>query len=50
MIAFLNSLLNYIMLFVVFTAVAGIGIFVGIVMRKSKNKATEAEAVESETV
>lgn len=43
MIAFLNSFMSYLVLFLIMGAVAGLGIFVGIVMRKKKNAAAEAE-------
>lgn len=41
MIAFINSFLSYLLVFVVFGAVAGFAIFVGITMRKRKNAAAE---------
>lgn len=41
MIAFINSFLSYLLLFVVMGAVAGLAIFVGITMRKRKNAAAE---------
>lgn len=42
MIAFINSFLSYLLVFVVFCAIAGFAIFVGITMRKRKNAAAEA--------
>lgn len=41
MIAFINSFLSYLLAFVVFGAVAGFAIFLGITMRKRKNAAAE---------
>lgn len=41
--AFINSLLSYLLVVIVFAAVAGIGVVLGIVMRKRKNIQTEAE-------
>ncbi|MBO5167402.1 MAG: hypothetical protein J6B90_12495 [Lachnospiraceae bacterium] len=43
MIAFVNSFLSYLLLFVIMAAIAGTGIFVGIVMRKKKNLSQAAE-------
>lgn len=39
MIAFINAFLSYLLLFFVFCLVAGAAVFVGISMRKKKNKA-----------
>lgn len=39
MIAFINSFLSYLLLFVIMAAITGTGITVGIVMRKKKNAA-----------
>lgn len=41
MIAFINSFLSYLLVFVVFGVIAGFAIFVGITMRKRKNAAAE---------
>ncbi len=38
MIAFINSFLNYIIILVIMAAVAGLGIFIGITLRKKKNE------------
>ncbi|MGN0430953.1 MAG: hypothetical protein ACI4EQ_01190 [Lachnospiraceae bacterium] len=43
MIAFINSFLSYLLLFVIMAAIAGTGIFLGIVMRKKKNLSQAAE-------
>ena len=37
LILFVNSLLSYLLVFVVIVIVAGIAIFIGITMRKKKN-------------
>lgn len=42
MIAFINSFLSYLLVFVAFAAVGGLAIFVGITMRKKKNAAEKA--------
>lgn len=41
MIAFINSFINYFMIFVIMAAVAGLGIFIGITLRKKKNENVE---------
>lgn len=46
MIAFLNSLFSYLLLFVVMAAIAGTGIFVGITMRKKKNLSEETKTAD----
>lgn len=46
MIAFLNSFFSYLLLVVVMAAIAGTGIFVGIIMRKKKNLSEETKTVE----
>lgn len=48
LILFVNSLLSYLLVFVVIVIVAGIAIFIGITMRKKKNAkmALEAEMTE----
>ncbi len=43
MVAFLNTFLSYLLLLVIMAAIAGIGIFTGIVMRKRKNRSQAAE-------
>ncbi len=43
MVAFLNTFLSYLLLLVIMVAIAGIGIFAGIVMRKMKNRSQAAE-------
>lgn len=43
MVAFLNSFLSYLLLFVIMAAIAGFGIFAGIVMRTKKNRSQAAE-------
>ena len=50
LILFVNSLLSYLLVFVVIVIVAGIAIFIGITMRKKKNaqEALEAEAADAE--
>lgn len=45
MIAFLNSLLSYLLLMAVIVVVAGVAVFAGITMRKKKNQAEPAEDV-----
>ena len=47
MIAFINSFLSYLLVFVAFAAVGGLAIFVGITMRKKKN-ATETTTEQQE--
>lgn len=47
MIAFINSFLSYVVLFLIMAAIAGFGIFMGITMRKKKN-VKDAAAPESE--
>lgn len=44
MIAFLNALLSYLVVLVAFVCVIGVGITVGISMRKKKNAKIEASA------
>lgn len=46
MIAFLNSFFSYLLLVVVMAAIAGTGIFVGIIMRKKKNLSEETKTVD----
>lgn len=46
MIPFLNSFFSYLLLLLIFAALAGVGIFVGITMRKKKNAALTEEAGE----
>lgn len=50
LILFVNSLLSYLLVFVVIVIVAGIAIFIGITMRKKKNAqgALEAETADAE--
>lgn len=50
LILFVNSLLSYLLVFVVIVIVAGIAIFIGITMRKKKNaqEALEAETADAE--
>ena len=50
LILFVNSLLSYLLVFVVIVIVAGIAIFIGITMRKKKNaqEALEAETADTE--
>ena len=48
MVSFLNSFLSYLLLLVIMATIAGIGIFVGIVMRKKKNLSQAAEQVTEE--
>lgn len=50
LILFVNSLLSYLLVFVVIAIVAGIAIFIGITMRKKKNaqEALEAETADAE--
>lgn len=48
MIAFINSFLSYLLVFVAFAAVGGLAIFVGITMRKKKNAATEKATEQQE--
>lgn len=51
MINFFNSFLSYLLLFLCFAGIAGVGVFVGITMRKRKNQALDAQAKqESEAV
>lgn len=42
-INFMNSFLSYLLLFFIMAAIAGTGIFAGIVMRKKKNLSQAAE-------
>lgn len=44
MIPFINALLSYLLVFVVFVCVIGVGITAGIWMRKKKNAEIEASA------
>ncbi|MGN0385063.1 MAG: hypothetical protein ACI4EX_04195 [Lachnospiraceae bacterium] len=44
MIAFLNALLSYLVVLVAFVCVIGVGITVGISMRKKKNAEEKASA------
>lgn len=44
MIAFLNAFLSYLLVFVVFVCVIGVGVTAGILMRKKKNAKIEASA------
>lgn len=46
MIAFLNSFFSYLLLFIVMAAIAGAGVFVGIIMRKKKNLSAETKTVD----
>lgn len=47
MVAFVNSFLSYLLLLVIMAAVAGVGVFVGITLRKGKNvKAAEVDKAE----
>lgn len=47
MIEFINSFLSYVLLFVIMAAIAGLGIFAGITLRKKKNaEQAENEAAE----
>ena len=46
LITFINAFLEYFIVFAVFVVVIGIGVTIGIVLRKSKNK-KEADAVEN---
>ncbi|MDE6128317.1 MAG: hypothetical protein K2G16_03890 [Lachnospiraceae bacterium] len=46
MIAILNSFFSYLLLFVVTAAIAGVGIFVGITMRKKKNLSAETKTAD----
>lgn len=50
LILFVNSLLSYLLVFVVIVIVAGIAMFIGITMRKKKNaqEALEAETADAE--
>lgn len=50
LILFVNSLLSYLLVFVVIVIVAGIAVFIGITMRKKKNaqEALEAETADAE--
>lgn len=49
MIAFLNSFLSYLLLFVIMAAIAGVGIFAGTTLSKRKNiKATQEKGPEEE--
>lgn len=40
MIAFLNAFISYLLLFVIMVAIAGVGIFIGITLRKRKDLKT----------
>lgn len=46
MIAFINSLLSYLLVFFVFVCVIAVAVTVGITMRKKKNASEEAKALE----
>lgn len=48
MVAFFNSFLSYLLLLVIMAAVAGAGIFVGIILRKGKNAKAAAEVDKAE--
>lgn len=48
MTAFINSFLNYIVLFLIMAVLAGTGVFIGMFLRKRKN-AKEAVAVDTDT-
>ena len=51
LIEFLRMFFSYVLVFLVYGAVAGLGIFIGIQWRKSKNvKAEAAEKVEAAAV
>ena len=45
LIEFLRMFFSYVLVFIVYAAVAGVGIFIGIKWRKSKNAKQEQEAV-----
>lgn len=47
MIAFMNSFLSYLLLFIVMGALAGAGVFVGITMRRKKNLSAETKTEEN---
>ena len=48
MVAFVNSFLTYLLLLVIMAAIAGVGLFVGIILRKSKNAKAAVEEVKAE--
>lgn len=49
MIAFINTFLSYLLLFVIMAAIAGVGIFAGTTLSKRKNiKATQEKGSEEE--
>ena len=50
MVSFMNSFLSYMVLMLVIVAVAGVAVFIGITMRKTKNAAESTEeALENES-
>lgn len=44
LVAFVNSFLSYLLLMAVIVIVAGVGIFIGITMRRKKNQKEAAES------
>ena len=44
LVAFVNSFLSYLLLMAVIVVVAGVGIFIGITMRRKKNLKESAES------
>ena len=51
MISFLNSFLSYLLLLIIIAALAMVGLFIGVTLRKKKNakaEATEASVTESD--
>ena len=48
MVAFVNSFLTYLLLLVIMAAIAGFGLFVGILLRKGKNAKAAVEEVKAE--
>lgn len=50
MIAFLNSFLNYLLLMLIIAALAGLGTFIGITLRKRKNAKAAADEEPAEDI
>lgn len=51
MISFLNSFLSYLLLLIIIAALAMVGLFIGVTLRKKKNakaESTEASVAESD--
>lgn len=48
LILFVNSLLSYLLVFVVIVLIAGVAVFIGITMRKKSNEKVALEAENAE--